>query len=98
MLFHQRPVVPIAICMWCCAVLTSPTLGAQAPRAGQPQALVTPALRALRAAEALVLRGDSSAAIALLDSALAHDRRDAVLWHRYAELVWSDRTRTLRSY
>ena len=54
-------------------------------------------MRALRAADALVVRGDSGAAVALLDSALSRERRDAVLWHRYAQLVWSDRTRTLRS-
>ena len=89
-------VIRIGLVAFCWAIMTPVASGAQAPRTPLAPAATTPALRALRAANTLVQRGDSGAAVALLDSALSRERRDAALWHRYAELVWSDRTRTMR--
>src|SRR5215208_1889853 len=40
-------------------------------------------------ADSLAFVGDSAAAIAVLDAALRHDRRDAAAWHRRGMLAWA---------
>lgn len=108
MLLRLPTVVPIACTTrhvltgaLCSAVIALPSLLAQAPRPASSsieQGTTAPATRALRAADVLASRGDTAAAVALLDSALARGSRDGVLWHRYAQLMWSDRSRTLRRF
>jgi len=96
--YADTPILRIGLASLSWAIMTPAASGAQAPRSAPSSATSTPALRALRAADALVQRGDTGAAVALLDSALTRERKDAGLWHRYAELVWSDRSRTVRSF
>lgn len=62
---------------------------AQTRSAPAPTRSLVPNTQAtLRAVDDLVARNDSLGALAVLDSALARDRKNGVLWHRYGRIAW----------
>ena len=65
------------------ASLATRALGAQ-PTAPQP----TPRLSAAQIADAIAASGDTARAVALLDSAVRRDTRDAAAWHQLGLLQW----------
>ena len=73
------------------AALIPSLMFAQSARQNAPSR----AANALRAADALVVAGDTSAAIALLDSAVAAEPRNGALWHRLGMLNWGGRPQSV---
>jgi GWxTD domain-containing protein len=74
--------IPLAV-LGCLALAA--TLGAQ-PSASAVAS--TPSARVLRAADSLVVEGDSAAALALLKAQLERDPRDAGAWYRQGMILW----------
>ncbi len=73
-----------------CAVTVMSATGAPSAMSAQSKTAATPAATAntLRTVESLLARNDSLGALNVLDSAIAHDRRNGPLWHRYGQIAW----------
>lgn len=70
---------------------------AQAPSARAASASLPSTTRVQRAVDELVTRGDTTAALAALDQALARERNQPALWHRYGMLAWAGRKQSVRN-
>lgn len=66
------------------ALMATRALGAQ-PTAPQP----TPRVSVARIADSIAANGDTARAVALLDSAVRRDTRDAAAWHQLGLLQWN---------
>ena len=69
------------------ALLT--TVGAAAPAGAQSTNQPRPTAAVLRDVDARLAQQDSLGALAVLDSALARDRKNGTLWNRYGKIAWS---------
>src|SRR5262245_62070154 len=70
-------------------VLSSASVSAQAARPAAPASNSTPPTSAvLGTVNQRLARQDSLGALAVLDSALARDRKNGVLWNRYGQIAW----------
>lgn len=75
----------VALALW---AATASNVSAQA-RASAPKQPPLPSTQTtLRTVADLVARNDSLGALTVLDSALARDRLNGALWHRYGSIAW----------
>lgn len=91
------PCVP-RLTAWVVALATTfvaAPLSAQATRTTVPTSTATS--RVLRIVDNLIARADTSAAIALLDSAVASEPRNGALWHTLGVLNWGGRAQSVRA-